>query len=85
MLVSTAPLLRTPKPNCRLRLARLNTALLRPVSEDSALQHGLNQCRTVILGPGEAGQAHQTDERCGTDVIATAKQVYAALIGKWCA
>jgi succinyl-diaminopimelate desuccinylase len=40
---------------------------------------------TVILGPGEMAQAHQTDEYCLVDRIGEAAEIYAAMIRKWCA
>lgn len=53
-------------------------------TDGSVLQGALGGCPTVILGPGEPGQAHQTDEWCATDAIATAHRIYAALIRDWC-
>lgn len=37
----------------------------------------------VILGPGEIGQAHQTDESCCIEKIETAVELYLALIDHW--
>jgi succinyl-diaminopimelate desuccinylase len=39
---------------------------------------------TVILGPGEAGLAHQTDEYCVTARIEEAVEVYVELARRWC-
>jgi succinyl-diaminopimelate desuccinylase len=39
---------------------------------------------TVILGPGEAAQAHQTDEWCEVARIDEAVALYARLIADWC-
>jgi succinyl-diaminopimelate desuccinylase len=40
---------------------------------------------TVILGPGEAQMAHQTDEYCETQRIAVAVDAYEQIIDRWCA
>lgn len=53
-------------------------------TDGSVLQRAFGGCPTVILGPGEPGQAHQTDEFCSTDAIVTAKAIYAGLIRSWC-
>lgn len=39
---------------------------------------------TVILGPGEAQMAHQTDEYCVIDHIGAAVSVFEELIARWC-
>lgn len=52
-------------------------------TDGSVLQHAFG-CPTVILGPGEPGQAHQTDEWCSTEAIGAASGIYAALIQAWC-
>jgi succinyl-diaminopimelate desuccinylase len=39
---------------------------------------------TVILGPGEAAQAHQTDEYCSMERIRQSVAVYEGLITDWC-
>jgi succinyl-diaminopimelate desuccinylase len=39
---------------------------------------------TVILGPGELVQAHQTDEYCLISRIEKATEMYARLIQRWC-
>ena len=39
---------------------------------------------TVILGPGEAAQAHQTDEYCSMERIRQSVAVYEGLIRDWC-
>jgi succinyl-diaminopimelate desuccinylase len=39
---------------------------------------------TVILGPGEAGLAHQTDEYCLTERIEQAVEMYVELARRWC-
>ncbi len=39
---------------------------------------------TVVLGPGEAAMAHQTDEYCHLERIRQSVQIYEELIGDWC-
>ena len=39
---------------------------------------------TVILGPGEAAQAHQTDEYCSMERIRQSVALYEGLIRDWC-
>ena len=39
---------------------------------------------TVILGPGEAAMAHQTDEYCHMERIRQSVQIYEELIQDWC-
>ena len=38
---------------------------------------------TVVLGPGEAAQAHQTDEFCSMERIRQSVSIYEALIDDW--
>ena len=38
---------------------------------------------TVVLGPGEAAQAHQTDEYCSMERIRQSVSIYEALIRDW--
>jgi succinyl-diaminopimelate desuccinylase len=38
---------------------------------------------TVVLGPGEAAQAHQTDEYCSMERTRQAVAIYEALIEDW--
>lgn len=40
---------------------------------------------TVILGPGEAEMAHQTDEYCVVERIDEAVWIYTAIARRWCA
>jgi succinyl-diaminopimelate desuccinylase len=53
-------------------------------TDGSVLQPALDGCPTLIVGPGEPGQAHQTDEWCATQAIEAATLFYAALIRRWC-
>jgi succinyl-diaminopimelate desuccinylase len=39
---------------------------------------------TVVLGPGEAAMAHQTDEYCSMERIRQAVALYEAIINDWC-
>ncbi len=39
---------------------------------------------TVVLGPGEAGMAHQTDEYCSLERIRQSVAIYEAIIRDWC-
>jgi succinyl-diaminopimelate desuccinylase len=39
---------------------------------------------TVVLGPGEAAMAHQTDEYCHMERIRQAVEIYEAIIRDWC-
>ncbi len=39
---------------------------------------------TVVLGPGEAAMAHQTDEYCSMQRIRESVAIYEALIRDWC-
>jgi succinyl-diaminopimelate desuccinylase len=38
----------------------------------------------VVLGPGEAAMAHQTDEYCSMERTRQAVALYEAIIGDWC-
>jgi succinyl-diaminopimelate desuccinylase len=39
---------------------------------------------TVVLGPGEAGMAHQTDEYCNMERIRESVAIYEQIIEDWC-
>jgi succinyl-diaminopimelate desuccinylase len=39
---------------------------------------------TVVLGPGEAAMAHQTDEYCSIERIRQSVALYEAIIKDWC-
>jgi succinyl-diaminopimelate desuccinylase len=39
---------------------------------------------TLVLGPGEAAMAHQTDEYCGVERIRQSVQIYEEIIRDWC-
>ena len=52
-------------------------------TDASALTAGLGGVPTVILGPGEAALAHQTDEWVSVAAIGAAKEIYTRLIADW--
>lgn len=65
--------------------SRLGPAIGMPYFTDgSVLQRALGGCPTVILGPGEPGQAHQTDEWCEVSAIEVSAAIYGELIARWC-
>lgn len=53
-------------------------------TDASVLTPAFGHAPTIILGPGEAAKAHQTDEYCAVDRIQAATQIYAALAARWC-
>ena len=53
-------------------------------TDASALTPALGTPPTVILGPGEATQAHQTDEWCRVDKIHQAVDIYLEIARSWC-
>ncbi|MEH3148583.1 MAG: M20 family metallopeptidase [Methylobacterium frigidaeris] len=55
-----------------------------PYFTDGSVLQGAFACPTVILGPGEPGQAHQTDEWCATGAIEAAHGIYRSLLRSWC-
>ena len=52
------------------------------MTDGAILQQLYRGVPTVILGPGEAGMAHQTDEYCFTDKIIQAVEIYKRIILK---
>jgi succinyl-diaminopimelate desuccinylase len=53
-------------------------------TDASALVPGFNNVATVVIGPGEAAQCHQTDEFCHVHRIDEAFEIYSALIQRLC-
>ena len=53
-------------------------------TDASALTPALGNVPTVILGPGPAHMAHQTDEWCECGRIEEAVLIYQRLIEAWC-
>lgn len=49
-----------------------------------ALQPAYGGAPTLILGPGEADQAHQTDEYCLTTRICEAEAIFTEAVRRWC-
>lgn len=60
---------------------RLKTATY--FSDASVLAPALGGVPTVILGPGEPEQAHQTDEWCSVERIRQATEIYRQMIVDW--
>ncbi|MBL0420855.1 M20 family metallopeptidase [Ramlibacter sp. AW1] len=52
-------------------------------SDASVLVPALGGAPTLILGPGEPGQAHQTDEWCAVERIQQATRIYRRMIAEW--
>lgn len=66
-------------------LGRGVTAAAAPYFTDaSALTLAYGGLPTVILGPGPAALAHQTDEYCEIERIGEAVEIYRRLIDDWC-
>lgn len=53
-------------------------------TDASALVPGFDDVATVVIGPGEAAQCHQTDEFCYIHRIDEAFAIYTALIQRMC-
>jgi succinyl-diaminopimelate desuccinylase len=53
-------------------------------SDAAALRAPLGGPATIILGPGEASMAHQTDEYCRVDRIEQAQRIYTEIIRAQC-
>lgn len=53
-------------------------------TDASALVPGFDNVATVVIGPGDAAQCHQTDEFCFVDRIVEAFSIYSALIQQMC-
>jgi succinyl-diaminopimelate desuccinylase len=53
-------------------------------TDASALTPALGTPPTIMLGPGEATQAHQTDEWCRVDKIHQAADIYLKIGRRWC-
>ena len=53
-------------------------------TDASALVPGFDNVATVVLGPGEAAQCHQTDEFCYVHQIEDAFNIYCSLIRSMC-
>jgi succinyl-diaminopimelate desuccinylase len=53
-------------------------------TDASALTPAYGGIPTLVLGPGEMAQAHQTDEYCALDRIGQAVQAYTEIARRWC-
>src|SRR5438105_7736272 len=53
-------------------------------TDASALTPAFGNPPTIILGPGEAAKAHQTDEYCSVERILAATDIYGKLAARWC-
>ncbi|MCB2192528.1 MAG: M20 family metallopeptidase [Deltaproteobacteria bacterium] len=54
------------------------------VTDGSALKRALGGAPTLILGPGEPGEAHVVDESCPVANIREATEDYLAIARDWC-
>ncbi|MGH8316087.1 MAG: M20/M25/M40 family metallo-hydrolase [Steroidobacterales bacterium] len=52
-------------------------------SDASVLTPAMGMPTTIILGPGEPGQAHQTDEWCSVAQIHAAVEIYRNILRDW--
>jgi len=52
-------------------------------SDASILTPAMGRPMTVILGPGEPGQAHQTDEWCSVQQIHAGVEIYLGILRDW--
>ena len=52
-------------------------------TDASALTPAFGNPPTIILGPGEAAKAHQTDEYCSVHRIHEATDIYSSLAARW--
>ncbi|MFY9316947.1 MAG: M20 family metallopeptidase [Burkholderiales bacterium] len=70
---------------CRPILKEQPEARTAPYMTDAAnLRKVYAGVPTVVLGPGEAAMAHQTDEYCHMERIRQSVQIYEAIIRDWC-
>lgn len=53
-------------------------------TDASALMTAFDNVPTVVLGPGDTAQCHQTDEACPVGQIEAAFQIFSALIARLC-
>ncbi len=54
-----------------------------PYLTDGAVLQGVYKSPVVILGPGEPGQAHKTDEFCYIEKLENSVNIYRNIILKW--
>ncbi len=53
-------------------------------TDAAPLKPGMGDPPTIVLGPGEPAQAHQTDEYCTIARIEEAEAIYSETIARWC-
>ena len=71
---------------CKPFVGEAPTARAAPYMTDAAnLLKTYAGAPTVVLGPGEAQMAHQTDEYCSMERIRQSVAIYEAIIRDWCA
>lgn len=71
---------------CRPVLGETPEPRTAPYMTDAAnLRKVYGGAPAIVLGPGEAAMAHQTDEYCSTERIRQAVALYEAIIRDWCA
>ena len=54
------------------------------MTDAANLRKVYNDAPTLVLGPGEAAMAHQTDEYCNMERIRQSVAIYEAIIQDWC-
>ena len=70
---------------CKPILKEAPVARTMPYMTDAAnLRKVYANAPTVVLGPGEASMAHQTDEYCNMERIRQSVQIYEEVIKDWC-
>ena len=70
---------------CKPILKEAPVARTMPYMTDAAnLRKVYNGAPTLVLGPGEAAMAHQTDEYCNIERIRQSVEIYEAIIKDWC-
>jgi succinyl-diaminopimelate desuccinylase len=70
---------------CKPILKEAPEARTAPYMTDAAnLRKIYTAAPTLILGPGEAAMAHQTDEYCHVERIRQSVQIYEEIIADWC-
>jgi succinyl-diaminopimelate desuccinylase len=70
---------------CKPILKEQPEARTMPYMTDAAnLRKVYNGAPTLVLGPGEAAMAHQTDEYCHMERIRQSVQIYEEIIRDWC-
>lgn len=70
---------------CKPILGEAPVARTMPYMTDAAnLRKVYDGAPTLVLGPGEAAMAHQTDEYCHMERIRQSVAIYEAIIDDWC-